>query len=128
MNLSGAQGDALLVRVDTDDLHQHPLTRVEDLRGAKLGSAGHLADVQEPLHAQAQLDEGAEIEHAADLPLDQLSHFVVIGHLRPGVRLQALEAERDAGAVPVQIEDVDLHFVAYLDDLAWIVDLLPGEL
>ncbi len=50
MDLSGAQRDALLVGIDADDLHQHLLTRAEDLRGAELGRAGHLADVEKTLY------------------------------------------------------------------------------
>ncbi len=128
LNLSGAQGDALLVGIDADDLDQHLLPGLQDLRGAQLGRARHLADVKQPLNAQAELDEGAKIEHAGHFALHELIHLILIGDLGPGVRLEPLEAQRDACALPIQVEDVDLYLIAHLNDLTGIVHLPPGEL
>ncbi len=52
----------------------------------------------------------------------------MLGHPGPRVGLQALKAEGDAGAVPVQVKDVDFYLVANLDHLSRIVNLSPGEL
>src|SRR5690606_9549851 len=46
----------------------------------------------------------------------------------PRVLLRRLERQRDALAVEVDLENLDGDLLAHLDDLAGVVDVLPGQL
>ncbi len=83
--------------------------------------------MEQSLDAEVQLDKSAKVQHAADLAFDQLIGLVALGHLRPGIRLKSFEAERDSFSFPVQVENVDVYFIADLDYLARIVHLSPRQ-
>ena len=89
---------------------------------------GELRDVHEPLDAGQDLDEGAERDDLRDATLDDVLLVVVLEHLLPRVRLRLLEAERDPLALAVDVEHLDLHGLADLEDLGRMVDVAPGEL
>ena len=56
-----AEADAALVRIHPDHEQRQLVADVHDLAGRGDGTMGHLRDVQEPIHARLQLDEGAEV-------------------------------------------------------------------
>src|SRR5262249_10620576 len=78
-----------------------------------------LGDVHGPLDAGEDLDERAEGDHLRHAPFDDVSLAVLVEHLLPRVVLGLLEAERDALAVAVDVEDLDLHGLADLEHLGW---------
>ena len=62
------------------------------------------------------------------LPVDDVALLVALEHLLPGVALRLLEAERDALALPVDVEHLDLNLLADLEHLGRMVDVAPREL
>jgi hypothetical protein len=48
--------------------------------------------------------------------------------LLPRVFLRGLQRQRDALAVHVHVQNLDRDLLADLDNLAWVVDVLPGQL
>src|SRR5207302_8032356 len=58
-----------------------------------------------------ELDERAVVRDRDDLALHARAHRVLRGHVLPGVRLQLLQAEADALALPVDVEDLDLDLL-----------------
>ena len=86
----------------TDVALRDDLARVLDVVRRELG------DVHEPLDAGQDLDEGAEGDDLRDLALDDVVDRVAVEHLLPRVGLRLLEAERDALAVAVDVEHLDL--------------------
>ena len=89
---------------------------------------GHLGDVDEALDAVAELDERAERNELGDLALDDRADREVLDEHLPRILGGLLEAERDALAVEVDVEHLDLDRIADLDDLGRVVDVAPGEL
>ena len=87
-----------------------------------------LGDVHEPLDPGQDLDEGAEGDHLRDATLDDVVLGVALEHLLPRVRLRLLEAERDALALAVDVEHLDLDLLADLEHLRRVVDVAPREL
>src|SRR6266540_436593 len=81
-----------------------------------------------PLDARHDFDEGAEGDHLRHLPFDDVPLVVHVHHLLPGVRLGLLQAERDALPLAVDVEHLDLHFLADLEQLRGMVYVTPGEL
>src|SRR5581483_5106558 len=122
------QGEAAALGVDLDDLHgddgalRDDLARVLDVVRRELG------DVDEPLDAGEDLDEGAERDDLRDAPLDDVALGVAVEHLLPRVALRLLEAERDPLAIAVDVEHLDLHRLADLEHLGRVVHVAPGEL
>ena len=53
---------------------------------------------------------------------------VVVEHLLPRIGLRLLEPERDALAVAIDVEHLDAHLLADLEDLGRVRDVAPGEL
>ena len=81
-----------------------------------------------PFDAREDLDERAERDDLRDATLDDVALVVVLDHLLPRVALGLLEAERDALAVAVDVEHLDLDRLADLEHLGRVVDVRPREL
>ena len=89
---------------------------------------GHLGDVHQALDGLAQLDEGAERNDLGDLAVDDGADRVALDELDPRILGGLLQAERDALALQIDVENLDLDLVADLDDLGGMVDVVPGQL
>jgi hypothetical protein len=76
-----------------------------------------LGDVHEPLDAVEDLDERAERDHLGDLAVELVVDVVGVDDPLPRVLLGLLETQRDALAVAVDVEHLDLHGVADREDL-----------
>ena len=87
----------------------HDLGRVPHVPGP-----AHLGDVDQALDARLQLDERAVVGDRHHLALHPRAHRILGGDVLPGIRLQLLHAEADALALPVDVEDLDLDFLADL--------------
>jgi len=116
------------VALDADDAHEQLVAFTHQLRRIGGGRVGHLAGVQEGLNARLQADERAKLGHAGDLALDQLADMVHLVDQRPGVGLQALEAQADALAFGVQAQHEHLNLVAHAQQLARVAHTVPGQL
>src|SRR5205814_9434584 len=74
------------------------------------------------------LDERAERDDLRHLAGDDVAFVVALEHLLPRVGLRLLEAERDALALAVDVEHLDVDLLADLEHLGRMVDVAPGEL
>jgi len=81
--------------------------------------------VHEALDARLELDEGAVVRDGHDLAGDPRAHRVLGGYVLPGVALQLLEAKRNALALPVDVEHLDLELHADLHHFARVRDAAP---
>ena len=88
----------------------------------------HLGDVDETLHAVAEVDEGTEGDELGDGTLDDGADRVLLDEGAPRILGGLLEAEGDALAVEIDVENLNLDLLADLDDLGGMVDMVPGEL
>src|SRR5947199_71625 len=112
LGLLHAERDLLFRLVD---LQYHRFDRLadrHDLRWvAHVALPLHLGDVDQALDPRLELDERAVVRDRDDLALHARAHRVLRGHVLPGVRLQLLQAEADALALPVDVEDLDLDLL-----------------
>ena len=122
------EGEAAALAVDLEDEHLDVVTLRDDLARVLDVVRGELGDVHEPLDAGEDLDEGAERDDLRDLPVDDVALGVGVDHLLPRVGLRLLEAERDALALAVDVEHLDLDRLADLEHLGRVVHVAPGEL
>ena len=120
--------EAAALAVDLEDQHVDRIALRDDLARVLDVVAGELGDVDETLDAREDLDEGAERDDLRHASLDDVALAVAVEHLLPRVRLGLLEAERDALAVAVDVEHLDLDGLADLEHLGRMVDVRPGEL
>ena len=120
--------DAAALLVDLENLHADLLARLDDLAGGLDVVLGELGDVDEALDAGDDLDERAEGDDLRDLAGERGAGAVGVEDRLPRVLLRLLEAERDALAVAVDVEDLDLDRLADLEDLGRMVDVAPGDL
>jgi len=87
-----------------------------------------LGDVHEALDAILDAHERTEGDELGDLAGNDLPDGVRTGEGLPRVLLGGLQGQRDPLAVHVHLEDLDGDLLADLDDLAGVVDVLPGQL
>ena len=125
--LEGEREPAALA-VDLDDLHVDGLALSDDLARVLDVVLRELGDVHEPLDAREDLDEGAERDDLRHAALDDVALAVALRDLLPRIVLRLLEAERDALAVAVDVEHLDLHRLPDLEHLGRMVDVRPREL
>ena len=114
--------------VDVDDLDPHLLADRHDLLRRLDVRLGQLGDVHQALDPFADPHERPERHELGDQAGDDLAGLVLALELAPRVLLGRLQRQRDALAVEVDVEDLDLHLLADLHDLARVVDVLPRQL
>ena len=91
LDLLQAEADAVRLLVEVEHLALDLLPDRQQLgRVLHLLRPGHLGDVDQPLDALLELDEGAVVGEAHDLALDARAHRVLDGRGRPRVGLQLL--------------------------------------
>src|SRR5436190_2177238 len=94
-------------------------------------SSGPLASG--PLSSSAPASTASSLERAErddlrHLAGDDVALVVALEHLLPRVGLRLLEAERDALALPVDVENLDLDLLPDLEHLGGMVDVAPRQL
>src|SRR5438445_542481 len=113
LGLLHAERDLLFRLVD---LQYHGFDRLadrHDLRGLPhVARPAHLGDMDQALDPRLELDERAVVRDRDDLALHARADGVLRGDVLPGVRLQLLQAEADALALPVDVENLHLDFLA----------------
>src|SRR5215831_7744105 len=122
------QADPAPVQVDVDDLDEDLVADLHHLLGDLHVPVGELGDVHQALDALLHPDEGAERHQLGDPARHDLPDLVGPGELLPGVLLGGLQRQRDPLPVHVHVEHLDGDLLAHLDDLAGVVDVLPGQL
>src|SRR5690606_23557112 len=81
---------------------------------------GEIGEMDETVDAARQPDEDAEVRDRLHLARDPIALLVVLGELGPRIGLALLQAQRDAPAILVDVEDHDLDLVTDLHDLVRI--------
>src|SRR6185437_16356211 len=126
LRLLHAERDFFLVRID---LEHDRLDRLADrhqlARMADVACPAHLADVHQAFNAGLQFYEGTVVRDAHDLARDARADGILLGDVLPRVALELLEAERDALARPIDVEDFDLELGADLHELGRVRDAAP---
>jgi hypothetical protein len=82
----------------------------------------HVRDVEQPVDARLQLDEGAEVRQVAHAPGDPVADRVPLVDRGPRIRLDLLHAERDALGGLVHVEHHHVDLVADVHDLRRMAD------
>src|SRR5262249_39163203 len=119
-----AEADLAVGGVDAQDLDLDLVAHLDDVLRALDLVVGQLGDVQQAFQAGLQLDEDAEVGELGHLALLGLAGLVTTGDVAlPGVVVHLLEAQGDALALLVDVEDDAGDLVALGDDLGGVGDL-----
>ena len=89
---------------------------------------GDLRHVDEAFDPIGHGHEGTERHGLDDLALDDRADLVIGREDLPRILERLANRERDALAIEVDLEHLDGDLVADLDDLRWMVHVLPGQL
>src|SRR5688572_10933847 len=118
LDLLEPQRDTLVLPVEIQDLRVDVLALLQHLRRMPdVAGPRHIGDVEQPVDAGLQLDEGAEIGEVADLARHAGARLVTLLDGGPRIRLHLLHAERDALGRAVHVEDDHVDLVADVDEL-----------
>src|SRR6185437_15215524 len=128
LELLHAQRDAAVVGVDREDDGVDLVAGVNHLGGMlhALGP-GHFADVDQTLDALLELDECAIVGDREDAAADLRTDGVALCGVEPRIRRELLEAERDALLFLVELEDLNLNLIAYIDQIARVREAAPAH-
>ena len=85
----------------------------------------HLGDVDQALDSLLQLDERPVVRDRHDPSADPAADRILGSNVLPRIRHQLLQAERNALAVPIDIEDLHLEFLADVRNLRRVPDPAP---
>src|SRR5689334_6307034 len=123
LRLLHAERDLLFVRIDLEHHCFDRLTNRNELRRmADVAGPAHLADVNETFDARLQLDERAVVSDRNHLTRHARADRILLCDVLPRVALELLEAERDALAVPIDVEDFDFQLLADVNHLGRMLD------
>src|SRR5580700_933886 len=122
------QADPAPVQVDVDDLDEDLVADLYHLLGDLDVPVRELGDVHQALDALLHPDERPERHQLGDPAGHDLPDLVRARELLPRVFLGGLERQRDPLPVHVHVQHLDRDLLADLDDLAGVVNVLPGEL
>src|SRR6266568_3071282 len=122
------QRDLALVLVHVDDLHVDLVALLHHVARVLGALLAQLGDVDQPLDAGLDLDEGAEVGELRHLPLQLRADRVALGERRPRIGLRLLDAEAEALVLDVDVQHHRLDHVTLLELLARVLDaLVPGD-
>src|SRR5690242_7642941 len=123
LGLLHAQGDLLFGFIH---LEYHGFDRFADRddlrRMPDVAGPAHLGDVDQALDTGLELHERAVVGDGDDLPLHPRADRILGGHVLPGVGLELLQAERDALALPVDVQNLDFELLTDLHHLGRMGD------
>src|SRR5690606_29933207 len=123
-----AQAHAAALRIDADDAQDELLALRHDLLRMLDALIGQLGHVDQALDAILDASERTEVGELRDRGLDQLPDLVGARNAAPRLRLGALDRQGDLALVGVDAEDVHVHFLANLEQFAWVADTAPAQL
>ena len=126
LDLLEAERDLLVRLVHLEHHGLDDVADVDDLgRMPDVARPRHLGDVDQALDALLELDECAVVGDRDDLALDAVADLVLLLDALPRVGLELLQAERDALLLGIEVEHLDPHLVADLDELGRMRDAAP---
>src|ERR1017187_6650221 len=88
---------------------------------------GHLRKMNQALDALLQLDKRAVIGDRKNAAMHVRTHRVALRCIEPRVGRQLLEAQRNPLLVLVELEDLNLYFVADVDQVAGVREAAPAH-
>jgi hypothetical protein len=113
LKLLHAEADALLLDVDVEHDRLNGLAlAVKRQRFLARHAPGDVRHVDHAVDVAVEADEQAELGGVLDFALDLAADRVLLGEVVPRVGLGLLEAEADAALLAVDLEDLDLDFLA----------------
>src|SRR5579871_5894788 len=114
-----AQTDLAISGIDAEDLDLDLIADLDDILGTLNLVIGQLRDVQQSFQSRLQLDEDTEVGQLRDLALLDLAGLVPAGDVAfPRIVIHLLEAQSNALALLIDIEDDAGDVIALVDDLA----------
>ncbi len=128
--LLDAQGEALVVHIDGQDLGFHFVVLVVGVLGVlDLGGPGDVRHMHQAVDAILDAQEQPEGGDVADLGADDRANGVGLAEALPGVLFDLLHAQGDALVLDVDVQNDGVHIVAGADHLGGVLDALgPAHL
>ena len=84
--------------------------------------------MNQPLDTGFELGKGSEVLLLGDVHPHYLAHVVPLGHSLPRGRCEGLAAQLDAALLPVNVQDLDLQDLAFLEIVAGMPHQVPVDL
>src|SRR5882757_9019607 len=78
-------------------------------------------------NALFQLDESAVVSHAQDTAFYAGANRIALSGIKPRIRRELLEAERDAQLFRIVLQDFHLDLIAYVDQITRMRKPSPGH-
>ena len=123
-----SERETLLGRIHGEDDDFDGFARLHHVAGlAYAFGPRHLGDVDQAFNAGLEFDEEAEIGQPSDGAANALAGFVFVGDRVPGMRLQLLQAERNALLFGINLQDLGFDLLPGRENVGRLVDAAPGN-
>ena len=88
----------------------------------------HLGDVDKALNAVAKVNKCTEGNKLGDSALDNSVNWILGNKYAPWILRSLLKTKGDALTVKVNVENLNLNLLANLNNLRWVVNVVPRKL
>ncbi len=88
----------------------------------------HLRDMNQTFHTFLDLGKAAVISQVSNLRYDAAALGISTGDGHPWVFAELLETKRNTVSLTIELEDLHIHLLSDFNDLAWMLDALPGHI
>src|SRR6185369_11245157 len=127
--LPHAERNTSLSRVDADHNAFHLVADIDQLRRMlhPLGP-GHFADVYQSFDALLKFHECAVIRYADDSAADMSAYRVAMLRIKPRIRGQLLESQRNPLLIFVVLQNLDLNLIADIHEITRVRQASPRHI
>src|SRR5574341_1124120 len=114
--------------VNIENTGRNPLAFFNDVAWMQKISFSQLRDMDEPFQPFIYTGKGAKTDDVGDLGFDHLADLIALVNQRPGIGLEALEAEGHPMLLWLNPHDIYLDLIAGPDHVRRMVYPPPGKL
>src|SRR5579872_465496 len=126
--LAHSERNAALGRVDVQNHALHLIADVDQLRGMLHAlRPGHFADVDQAFNSLLEFHECSVVGHADHAAADVCALGIAMLGIKPRVRRELLESQRNALLLFVVLQNLDLNLIANVDQIFGVSEASPGH-
>ncbi|EFH71148.1 conserved uncharacterized protein [Gardnerella vaginalis 5-1] len=127
-SLLQGEGDATTIEINVDNLHEYFFATLNNSFWVLYVTVCKLRNVNQALNAIFNGDEHTELNNLCDLALNDLSRNMSASEALPWIFLSCLKGKGNTFAIEINVENLNGNLIANLNNLRWVIDVLPRKL
>ncbi|CQB86092.1 Uncharacterised protein [Chlamydia trachomatis] len=128
VSLLQGERDTTTIEVYVNNLNEYFFATLNNSFWVLYMTVSKLGNVNQAFDAVFNGDEHTELNNLGDLTLNNLSRNMGTSEALPWIFLSCLKGEGDAFAIEINVENLNSDLIANLNNLGWVIDMLPRKL